>query len=150
MSQILGPAPGSAEGPLSPQPRTRGAVVAGFAIIALFFGGFGVWAALVPLSSAAITPGAVRVEGYRKTVQHLEGGIIRKLRVREGDEVESGELLLRLDPTQAKARFEAQLNQYLALQAEEARLLAERDGADRVTFPQALLRLRNDPRVARV
>jgi membrane fusion protein, epimerase transport system len=117
MSQILGPAPGSAEGPLSPQPRTRG---------------------------------AVRVEGYRKTVQHLEGGIIRKLRVREGDEVESGELLLRLDPTQAKARFEAQLNQYLALQAEEARLLAGRDGADRVTFPQALLRLCNDPRVARV
>lgn len=58
------------------------------------------------------------------------------------------ELLIRLDPTQAKARFESQLNQLLALQAEEARLLAERDGAERIVFPPTLLHLRNHPRVA--
>ncbi|MGI8738758.1 MAG: HlyD family type I secretion periplasmic adaptor subunit [Gammaproteobacteria bacterium] len=140
------PAPVTAEH-LPSRPQTRGPVAAGLAIILVFFGGFGAWAALAPLSSAAIAPGAVRVEGNRKTVQHLEGGIIAELRVRDGDAVERGQLLIRLDPTQAKARFEAQLNQYLTLQSEKARLIAERDGFERIVFPPALLSLRDRPRV---
>ena len=72
-------------------------------ILATFFLGFGSWAALAPLSSAAVAPGAVRVESNRKTVQHLEGGIIEELRVREGDVVQADQVLIRLDRTQAAA-----------------------------------------------
>lgn len=148
MAGILGAAPGSAARPLPPQPGTRDAVLAGLAIILMFFGGFGAWAVLAPLSAAAIAPGTVRVEGYRKTVQHLEGGIIRDLRVHEGDSVQHGQLLIRLNPTQAHARFKALLDQYLSLQAEEARLLAERDHAARMIFSRTLLRMRNNPGVS--
>ena len=129
-------------------PRGRGTVTAGLALIGVFFGGFGAWAGLAPLSSAAVAPGAVKVEGNRKTVQHLEGGIIRALKVRDGDQVQRGQLLMRLDATQAKAKSQAERSQYLSLQAEQARLLAERNGADKIAFPQNLLKMRDAPRVA--
>ena len=72
-------------------------IAAGAVIIALFFGGLGSWAALAPLESAAMAPGVVTVFGNRKTIQHLEGGIVDEIMVREGDVVVAGELLLRLD-----------------------------------------------------
>ena len=71
-------------------PPTRGPILAGLLIVLVSFIGFGGWAALAPLSSAAVAPGAVKVESNRKTVQHLEGGIIEKLRVRDGDAVQAG------------------------------------------------------------
>lgn len=129
-------------------PRARGTVAFGLTLIAVFFGGFGAWAGLAPLSSAAVAPGAVTVEGHRKTVQHLEGGIIRTLQVRDGDTVQRGQLLIRLDATQARAKSQAHLGQALSMQAEQARLLAERNAADEIAFPQTLLKRRDDPRVA--
>jgi HlyD family type I secretion membrane fusion protein len=116
----------------------------------LFFGGLGSWAALAPLSSAAVAPGTVRVESHRKTVQHLEGGIIRELGVGEGDEVARDQVLIRLDRTQAEARYQAVRNQYQSLKAAEARLVAEREGHTRIAFPQKLVRERDDPRVAEI
>ena len=93
-------APRRALSVVSRNPPTRGPVLAGLLIVLVFFIGFGGWAALAPLSSAAVAPGAVKVESNRKTVQHLEGGIIEELRVREGDVVEAGQVLVRLDRTQ--------------------------------------------------
>ena len=63
----------------------------------LFFGGFGAWAALVPLTDAAVAPAVVAPEGYRRTVQHLEGGIVSEIRVRDGSAVQAGEVLVVLD-----------------------------------------------------
>ena len=95
--------------------RSAARVLAGVLILAMFFVGFGSWAALAPLSSAAVAPGAVRVESNRRTVQHLEGGIIAELRVREGDVVQADQVLIRLDRTQAAAHYQALRHQYRSL-----------------------------------
>jgi membrane fusion protein, epimerase transport system len=119
----------------------------GIIIIVVVFGGFGLWAALAPLSSAALAPGVVTVESYSKTVQHLEGGIVKNILVRDGDNVEKDQTLIVLDDTQPKAQLEI-LNgqQYIAL-AKEARLLAQQTGANFVTYPETLRAHASDPRV---
>jgi HlyD family type I secretion membrane fusion protein len=132
------------------RPPIRRPVLAGHLILALFFGGLGSWAALAPLSGAAVAPGTVRVESHRKTVQHLEGGIIAELKVAEGDKVARDQVLVRLDRTQAQARYEAVRNRYQALKATEARLVAEREGHARIPLPEALLSERDDPRLAEI
>jgi epimerase transport system membrane fusion protein len=119
----------------------------GIGILLAGVGGFGAWAALAPIDSAAVAPGVVTVELNRKTVQHLEGGIVRAILVREGDRVAPGDLLLRLDDTQALAQREIVRSQYLAGRALEVRLVAERDGYGEVTFPDDLLSAGDDPRV---
>jgi HlyD family type I secretion membrane fusion protein len=128
-------------------PPVRAPVLAGLLILLAFGLGFGGWAALAPLSSAAIAPGFVRVESNRKTVQHLEGGIIDELRVQDGDIVQAGQVLIRLDRTQAAARHDALLHQYQSLRAAEARLIAERDGRHRIAFGEELESRRAEPRV---
>ncbi|XXE51517.1 HlyD family type I secretion periplasmic adaptor subunit [Pseudomonas sp. R3-56] len=99
----------------------------GYSLLLVTFGLFGGWAALAPLDSAALAPGVVTVKSYRKTVQHLEGGIVRELRVREGDLVKAGDVLLVLDNTQARSEMEAMRSQLIAALELEARLVAERD-----------------------
>ncbi len=100
----------------------------GYAIVLLTFGVFGSWAALAPIDSAALASGVVTVENYRKTVQHLEGGIVRELKVREGDQVAQGEVLLTLDSGSIATELEILRSQLISAEALEARLLAERDG----------------------
>ena len=110
----------------------------GWIVIGITFGGFGTWAAVAPLSSAAIAPGMVVVDSNRKSVQHLEGGVIREILVRDGDLVKAGQVLLRLDGANVRAAI-ASLQPMLAInQAYKARLLAERDGLDEITFPADL------------
>lgn len=116
--------------PLELQVNDRPARRIGYLILLATFGLFGSWAALAPLDSAALGPGVVMVKSYRKTVQHLEGGIVRELRVRDGDQVKAGDVLLRLDDTQARAELEMVRSQLIAARALEARLLAERDGLE--------------------
>src|SRR5215813_1969769 len=99
--------------------------LAGWLIIALFFGGLGSWAAVAPLNGAVVANGTVKVEGNRKSVQHLDGGIVRELRVKEGDHVSAGDILIVLDDTQAKAEYDVLTEQYVVLRATEVRLLAE-------------------------
>ena len=118
----------------------------GITAVVLIFGGFGLWAALAPLSSAAIGTGVISVEKYRKTVQHLEGGIVREIKVRDGDAVLKNQVLLTLDDTQPKAQLEVLRGQSFALLAREARLIAQRDGLSRVTFPPQLADARDDTR----
>lgn len=106
----------------------------GFMILFVVFGIGGGWAALAPLDSAVYASGQVAVESYRKTVQHLEGGIVREVRVHDGEDVKAGDVLLVLDPTQTSSELEAVRSQLVAAQAQEARLIAERDEADDVMF----------------
>ena len=119
----------------------------GLAILLAGVGGFVGWASFAPIDSATVAQGVVTVEFNRKTVQHLEGGIVREIFVREGERVAPGHLLVRLDDTQALAQLEIARSQYLANRALEARLVAERDGYREVVFPDDLLAARNDPRV---
>lgn len=117
----------------------------GLLILFVTFGMFGTWAAVAPLDSAALAPGVVTVKTYRKTVQHLEGGIVNEILVRDGDQVAAGEVLLVLDDTQTQAELGIVKGQMIAALAQEARLQAERDGREEIAFPDSFAR--NDPRV---
>ncbi|TRC81742.1 HlyD family type I secretion periplasmic adaptor subunit [Mesorhizobium sp. WSM4307] len=125
---------------LEPVPlRLTGVTYTGFAILFLFFGVAGGWAALAPLDSAAVAPGVVKVAGDRKLIQHLEGGIIAELDAANGDIVKAGKVLVRLDDTQAKAQLDLIQNRIATREALAARLRAERDGKDEIAFDPALL-----------
>ena len=115
--------------------QLRPLIVAGVTIILVFFVGLGSWAAVAPLQSAAIAPGVLNVESNRKTIQHLEGGIVAELLVSEGQQVLAGQTLLRLDATQSGASVAQLKNRYVSLKAQEARLIAERDGNETIVFP---------------
>jgi epimerase transport system membrane fusion protein len=119
----------------------------GLIIAFLVFGVFGLWSALAPLGEAAHAGGYITVSSYNKVVQHLEGGIVKEIRVQNGDKVQEGDVLIVLDPTQPQAQLEIFRGQHLALTAKEARLLAERNGRDAVTYPDALLNS-NSPQAA--
>ncbi|MEZ2722133.1 HlyD family type I secretion periplasmic adaptor subunit [Paenalcaligenes hominis] len=106
----------------------------GYAVVLIMFGFFGGWSVLAPIGSAALAPGVVTVQTYRKTVQHLEGGIVKELLARDGDHVETGQPLIILDDTQLRAEYDIVLGQLLGAQATEARLLAERDQLDSINF----------------
>lgn len=112
-----------------------GPVVTGLAAIALFFGGFGGWAALAPLDGAVIAPAVVQVDGNRKAVQHRDGGIVRNLLVHEGDRVSAGQVLLRLDDADLRAQADSLAAQLTAAQARRARLLAEQRGSASLIVP---------------
>jgi HlyD family secretion protein len=92
----------------------------GFAAIALVFGGFGIWATFAPLDRAAVAQGQVAVETNNKPVQHLEGGIIREILVRDAQQVQEGDVLFRLQPTNAQANLDLLRKQIDAGLAQEA------------------------------
>jgi HlyD family type I secretion membrane fusion protein len=114
----------------------RSAAIAGWAIILIFFGGFGAWAVTAPLHGAVVANGFVRVEGNRKSIQHLDGGIVKQLNVKEGDRVNAGDVLIVLDETQALAEYNVLWQQFLVLRATEERLKAELAGASSLTMPE--------------
>lgn len=112
----------------------RPVLIAGAVIVLVFFGGLGSWAAIAPLQSAAVAPGVLNVESQRKTIQHLEGGIVAEILVAEGDGVVAGQALIRLDPVQARSLMTQLRIRHQTLKAQEARLLAERDGRATMDF----------------
>ena len=120
----------------------------GIIVIVVALGGFLAWASLVPLTEGVVATGSVVVDTAHKTVQHLEGGIVEKLYVEEGSEVEAGDILIELSGTQARAELELLKNRYYARLAEINRLNAERLLHDKVTFSQELLDKSEEPRVA--
>ncbi len=139
--------PGHAAADMPGQPPVRGPMLAGFAAVLLFAGTFGLWGSLAPLSSAAIAPGVIKAEGSRRTVQHLEGGIVREILVRDGDRVQAGQVLARLDDVASTAEQATLRSQHMTLLAQQARLIAEHAGATEITWPAELLQ-GTDPRVA--
>lgn len=126
----------------------RRAALVGLVVIAGAFGGIAAWASLAPLSSAVIAPGFVTVDTNRKKVQHLDGGIVNEILVRDGDKVRKGQVMIRLDETRARASSGIVQAARDAAKAQEARLVAERDGDDQIDFPASLLARQLDPTVA--
>ncbi|MGF6129816.1 epimerase transport system membrane fusion protein [Pseudomonas frederiksbergensis] len=108
---------------------------AGFFIVFVTFGLFGGWAALAPLDGAAYAPGVVTVQTYRKTVQHLEGGIVKDLLAHDGDIVKKGDPIIVLNDAQLRSEYEMTRSQLIAAKTMEARLLAERDNLPAIVFP---------------
>jgi HlyD family type I secretion membrane fusion protein len=121
----------------------RGYARLGFAAIAFVFGGFGVWAGFAPLDRAAVAQGQVAVESNNKPVQHLEGGIVREILVHDSQQVKEGDVLFRLQPTTAQANLDLLRKQIDAGLAQEARLVAEKNQADKINFPADLLARRD-------
>jgi HlyD family type I secretion membrane fusion protein len=119
-------------------PGIRSPIILGVVTIALFFGGLGTWALLAPLNGAVIGSGALAVVGNRKTVQHRDGGIVSALLVQEGSVVQQGQVLIRLDDTQARAAYDVHRSELLANQALSARDLAELAGVSAIDFPASL------------
>ena len=124
---------------------TRRPISIGLTILGVGLAVFLLWAFLAPLDEGVPAAGTVAVESKRKVVQHLTGGIVKKILVKESQEVEAGEPLVLLDDTTSKANFDATREQYYALQAQTDRLHAEAIKADKITFSQALLDAADDP-----
>ena len=128
---------GSAE-PARVSDSIKGTIRLGLLIVVLFFGVFGGWAALSPLDGAIVGEGVVTVEGNRKSVEHLEGGIVKQIKVREGDHVAAGDILVVLDDERLKAQVDIVTQQLVVARATEARLIAELDDQPAVKFPDDL------------
>ncbi|MBK7415916.1 MAG: HlyD family type I secretion periplasmic adaptor subunit [Dechloromonas sp.] len=111
----------------------------GMLTLIIGFGGFLLWSAIAPLDEGVPGTGIISVDTKRKTIQHLRGGLVESIAVREGDRVKAGDVLLRLNDTDIKAQLDITRGQYAVVKATEARLLAERDGKATVTFSPALL-----------
>ena len=148
MSELILPNP-TQQVPLHNE-SARGAIITGIGVLAVFFFGLGGWAALAPLNGAIIAPAVVKVEGNRKSIQHLDGGIVKELLVKEGGRVERGQTVVVLEDTQARAAVDVLSQQYDVSRAQEARLLAERDGAETVSFPDELSARLADPEAAKI
>lgn len=138
----------------APDPPAQGSIrrhlIAGLAAVFLLVGGVGGWAATTEFAGAVIAPGLLVVESDVKKVQHPSGGVVAELNVREGDSVVAGDVLIRLDETVTQANLAIVVNSLRQLQARQARLEAERDGAEKVVFPDALLELAGDPEIDRL
>ena len=112
----------------SPDSLIRKPLIIGYLVILFFFLGLGAWAATANIAGATIARGVISPEGSRKTIQHLEGGIITEILVDEGDEVSAGDPLVILQGTQARASFEELRLKKQLFVAKLARLLAEQAG----------------------
>lgn len=125
-------------------PDWRRPALLGYVLIFLSFGVLGGWSAFARLDSAVVAPGTVISGTNRKIVQHFEGGMVAGIFVREGDHVEKDQVLITLDPTQAQANADIVRNQLMGQAAQEARLLAERDGKDEISFSEELIKRRDE------
>lgn len=115
---------------------SRGPIRVGVAILVLCLGGFSVWASVAPLEGAVVVSGSFVATGQNKQVQHLEGGIVREVLVREGQHVEARQPLIRLDPTAAEARLRRLVLRRHRLVILEARLEAETKGQAHFALPE--------------
>jgi len=118
----------------------------GLIAILAVFGVLGGWAAFAPMTTAADATGQVVVERYRKTIQHLEGGIVVSIMVKDGDWVAEGDALILLDDTQFRSELEVLRGQYFISVAREARLVSQRDNSKAISFPSEILSARDDTR----
>lgn len=131
--------------------RLRRLTWTGNLLVGGFVLGLGTWSTVAPLESAAIASGTVESESSRKTIQHLEGGIIKEIRVADGDLVHAGQILISLEDTKASAEVASLKGQLWDAVAREARLIAEQRGDEGVSFPPELERANKDePSVAAV
>ncbi|ELV8759620.1 HlyD family type I secretion periplasmic adaptor subunit [Vibrio vulnificus] len=116
----------------------KGPIVMGFLSIALFGGGIGYWAATAKLESAAIAYGDLSVSSQRQAIQHLEGGIVERLMIQEGDYVEKGQLLIQLSEQQSLSRLESLKGRFVHAVAKESRLKAEFNNTSEIVWESDL------------
>lgn len=131
-------------------PLTDRAMWIGGSIVSLALGGFILWGSLAPLAQGVVAMGLVEVDGENKTVQHLEGGIVKVLHVREGDTVAAGDPLLEIDDTKPRAEQELLEARYYGALAEIDRLNAELYARSEVIFSSEFEPLRGNPRVEEI
>jgi HlyD family type I secretion membrane fusion protein len=134
----------------NPAHSPRRIINSGLAVIVIFLGGFALWASFAPLGAAVQAQGDITFDTKRKTVQHLEGGIVKQILVREGDTVKEGQTLIILEDDQVKPIVDLLEGQSLAEFAAIARLDAERGDLQTVLFPAAILKRAKEPAVARI
>lgn len=120
----------------------------GLWVLAIGFGGLMAWATLAPLDEGIPAPGVVAVESSRKRIDHLYGGIVEQILVREGQKVKAGDELLVLNETQSKSALNATQTQHYTALATLARLRAERDGTASLSYPRELTTAEKNPEVA--
>jgi HlyD family secretion protein len=137
---------------MTDQPRNahlsiRKHLIVGLVVVLVLGGGVGGWAATVPISGALIAPGSVVVESNVKKVQHPTGGVVGEVRVRDGDVVKAGDVVVRLDETVVKASLAIVVKTLNGLYARAARLEAEQRGRDKIVFPPQLTEQAKDPDV---
>jgi membrane fusion protein, protease secretion system len=120
----------------------------GWWVILLGVGGFLVWATYAPLDKGVPLSATVTVSGNKKAVQHLTGGTVESILVKEGDTVKAGDVLVRMNAVQVKVNAELARGQYISARTTEARLTAERDDKKAIVFPPMLASLKDDPRIA--
>ncbi|MCF8039390.1 MAG: HlyD family type I secretion periplasmic adaptor subunit [Desulfohalobiaceae bacterium] len=125
-------------------------ILAGLLIIVFFFGGLGAWSAFFPFQGAVIASGTVKVSNEKKTVQHLEGGIVDEILVQEGDRVDKGQTLIRLKSSRVIASVSLLRGQLRAKKAEAARLQAESTMEKSIDWPKDLLEVKDQPEVAMI
>lgn len=130
--------------------NTRKPVIFGFCAIAIALGAAGAWAFTAPLAGAVVAPGIVVAIGQNKIVQHLEGGIVDSILVKEGDLVVAGQPVIRLNRTAAESNLQRLVEQYDAMRIIEARFLAEREGDGAIALPKDILEKRTLPEVMKV
>ena len=124
---------------------TKWPTLAGLFILLVGCGGFGVWAAWAPLNGAVVAPGTFVATGQNKLVQHLEGGIVKEIRVHEGDLVEAGQVVVRLYDTANKAKLRQLVLKQHRLVAVCARLEAQLNGRDEMSVPAIFSEQESDP-----
>src|SRR5262245_19664130 len=134
----------------SPHESIRRYTIAGAAVVAFLTFGVAVWATTTEIAGALIAPGTIVVESNIKKVQHPTGGVVGELRVRDGDQVKEGDLLVRLDDTVIRANLAIVTKTRTELTARKARLSAERDGSDHIMFPEELTQQASVPGAAQV
>jgi len=132
------------------QRSIRHNIIAGMTVFVILAGAVGGWAGTTALSGALIAPGQVVVDSNVKKVQHPTGGVVGELRVRDGDRVKGGEIVMRLDQTVTRSNLAIITKGLDELSARKARLSSERDGADAMVFPDPLMSRRSDPDVAQI
>lgn len=120
------------------KPSPRPVAFLGYFIVFITFGVFGTWAAYAKLDSAVVATGSISLEGNRKVIQHLEGGIVADIMVEEADTVKEGDVLLRLSGVEARSNLEVVSNRVEVLKVIEARLQAERNLDDSFELPANL------------
>lgn len=126
---------------------TNSPIKLGIRVLGIGFGIFLIWAAFAPLDEGVPTQGSVSIETKRKVIQHLSGGIVKHVHVKEGQIVNQGELLITLDDSMTKARYEEVRQHYIGSRAQENRLQAEMNGASKISFSDDLLQMKQDPLV---
>lgn len=127
-----------------------GYIVSGLLIIALFFGGLAVWSVYFPFQGAVIASGVVKVLGERKMVQHLEGGIIEKIFVKDGDRIEKGDVLIELKSSRINSNVQLLQKRLWTKQAEVARLQAEAAMKSQITWPEMFQEVAADSEKAEI